>query len=211
MIPSGTIWRVDERDDLDLHDLDARMRQVWRQERREVEREDILSHWQNRNLTDAAAEAMRRGDRVAVILPHAHFEGRVFMVGRDFAGLATQPGAPVVYIRLADWQAREREDPYTGPQLLFEVTERARSGGRESRWGPTTFQAVLHEFGLAQQMDFAARAQVEVGTTLPSRRKISGVLRAHAWDHCYIESNGAQLFLPVSSITYVTWSATAVR
>lgn len=189
-----------------LHALDARMRALWRTERREQEREELLADWQMRDFPDIAKQAMRRGDLVRVSVPGREFQGRIGIAGDDYVGLMVAAREPIVYVRTADVAARRREDPYGGPPVLLEVLERSKSGGTSPRHIPKTFQAVLHEFGVAQQMAAEPTSRVELGTVLPGRAHIIGQLRAHGWDHCYVAANATEIFIPAGVVTYIAWS-----
>ncbi|MBA2556999.1 MAG: hypothetical protein H0V12_06590 [Chloroflexi bacterium] len=193
----------DPRHQKDLTDVRASMRAEFRAERRSTEAEAIHDMWTRRTLSDAVAEAMRRGDRVAIHLHPGHnVEGVIVDAGRDYAVVETPRQRLAVRVAAATRDAVV--DPYEGPQLLIEVRERIPAGGAEASKPSSTFRAVLQRYEFEQQLD--ERRWAEVGTT---RRidPLTARLLALAADHLYVrDRDDVELFIPTSAITYITWA-----
>ena len=192
----------------ELGELRGRLRGQWKAERRAEEREALREHWLQRDLIDAVAEAMQRGDHVTITLPgNRVLSGRIVATGRDYALLRTdhRPSRNFA-VRLTDPDRRRAGDPYAGPQLLVAVTEGTPTDGPvESPDAPATFQALLHQYDFEQQADL--RREVELGTTLHPRGIVCR-LRAHAWDHLYVlQADGARALIPVAALTYIAWTS----
>ena len=190
----------------ELAELRGRLRGQWKAERRAEEREALRAHWLQRDLIDAVAEAMNRGDHVTITLPGDRvLSGRIIATGRDYALLRTdQRPSRDFAVRLADADRRRAGDPYAGPELLVAITEGTTTDGPvDSLDAPETFQALLHQCDFEQQA--SPGREVELGTTFHSRGLICRV-RAHAWDHLYVhEGNGSDVLVPVGAVMYIAW------
>ena len=191
----------------DLTDVRASMRAEFRAERRSAEAETVHDMWTRRTLGDVLAEAMRRGDRVAIHLhPGRAVEGVIVDGGRDYAVIETPRQR--IAVRIAAVRRDAGIDPYEGPQLHIEVRERAPAGGAEASKPSSTFRSVLQRYDFEQQLD--ERRYAEIGTT---RRldPLIGRLLALAADHLYVrDRDDVELFIPTSAITYITWADAAM-
>lgn len=188
----------------ELGELRGRLRGQWKAERRAEEREALREHWLQRDLIDAVAEAMSRGDHVTITLPGDRvLSGRIVATGRDYALLRTdQRPSRDFAVRLADPDRRRAGDPYAGPQFLVAITEGTPAKDPvETLDAPATFQALLHQYDFEQQAD-PGRA-IELGTTFHPRGLVCR-LRAHAWDHLYVlDDNDTSVLIPVTALTYI--------
>ena len=196
-------------DDRELGELRGRLRGRWKAERRAEEREAVREHWLERNLIGAVADAMRRGSRITVHLPGGRtLTGHVTACGRDYALLRQDHQPPrEVAVRLADHIGINEGDPYTGPHLFIVIDEarRATTPPRPLAEPPATFQAILHQYDFAQQAE--PLREIELGTLFHPQGLICH-LRAHAWDHLYVEDrNHHQLLIPATTVTYIAWTA----
>lgn len=195
-------------EDPDLGELRGRLHAQWKAERRAEEREAIREHWLQRDLVQAAADAMHRGVQVALTLPGDRtLAGHLVATGHDYALLrAEQKPTRDVAVRLTDPDRRRAGDPYTGPHVLIQITEAADSTNPPDKpvEAPPTFQAVLHHYDFQQQTH--PTREVELGTVFHPHGLICR-FHAHAWDHLYVrDRNRHQIFLPAGAVTYITWS-----
>lgn len=188
-------------EDPGVAELDGRLRGRWKAERRAHEEEIRREHWQSRTLVDAVAEAMRRGDEVAVHLPGRRtLTSHVMATGRDYA-IIEECNPP-----RREYGVRLIGDP-AGPPLHF---LELKGGGKERRddsprEAPPTFQALLQQYDFQQHVD--PDRHVELDTTFEPHR-VRGTLLALAPDHLYIRDHAAarELLIPTTAVACITWA-----
>lgn len=135
-----------------------------------------------RTLADVAAEALARGDIVAVTAAGRTFTGALVFAAGDLACLRT-PAGEDVDVRLAG-------------AVSLRVVEAVRSGGRSRGSGPATFAARLGEHE-------SAGTVLEFGTRAPDGGLV-GRVEAVAADHVVVlDTEGARSFVARDAIGYV--------
>lgn len=174
-------------------ELSAALRAEYRAERREDERLAVRDAWRRRRLVDVAAEAMRRGDPVTMLLPGRTVTGSVAAVGDDYAMVNTVGGAVAVHL------------PSGAAAPLLQVNARARSGGVQQPKAPKTFMAVLRSYQTDQDLD-RRRRRVELGTPTQLGGLV-GHIEAVAVDHVYIrDHHGVDSYIPTAAVSYLAWA-----
>jgi len=197
---------VESQEDLEreFDALTARVRAEHRAERRQLELEAVHERLRARGFDDVIAEALRRGDELAVSLPGGRrVRGLVVDAGADFATL--QAGDRLIGVHLAAGIQQEFGEPYQPPLAVLRISRRSRSGGTNPSGRTPSFQALLHQYDFEQRY-LRPSALVEVGT-LVEPDPIIGRIEAHAWDHLYLRSDdGTEVFIPVAAITTIAWA-----
>lgn len=163
---------------------DERYREELRAEAEEYERLAARDLLRGRNLQDAARELCHRGDVAALVMDSRTLVGEIVYAAGDLARVRTLNGDIDVNLR--------------GVTAL-RVVERARSGGRSSGPGPTSFTARLFEHE-------ASGERVEVSTRLPTG-EVVGRIYAVAIDHIVLTDDDGQLwYVPFSAIDCIAES-----
>lgn len=135
-----------------------------------------------RTLADVAAEALARGDVVAVAV-----------AGRTFTGSVTYAAGDLLCLRTA---AGDEVDVRLGGDVALRVVRPVRAGGCTRPPGPSGFAARLAEHE-------AAGTLLEIGTRTPASGLV-GRVDAVAVDHVVVtDVEGSRWFLARGAIDYV--------
>lgn len=135
-----------------------------------------------RSLADVAAEALARGDVVAVALTGRTFTGTVTHAAGDLACMRTTVGDDV--------------DVHLAGLVAVRVVQAMRAGGRSRGPGPASFAARLGEHE-------AAGTLLEVGARVPEGGLV-GRIQAVGVDHAVItDREGGAWFVARRAIDYV--------
>jgi hypothetical protein len=165
----------------DLRAVDGAVRAEYRAEA-DAAASDALDDWRHRRtLADIAVEIVHRGDRVAVILPHARFLGTAEAVGADLLGLRTISGRVDIHIS-------------SGVPLMMQIGERVRDGGAREVATDGDFRGAL----LARER----LGEVTVGSTLLDE-PIDGTLVVGQDHVCLVGRGGGETYLPLGTVAYV--------
>jgi hypothetical protein len=172
---------IDPTDDLELDDVAATIRAVWRADEAEWSRAAWEAWEHERTLVDVARDAMHRGDTVAALLPGRTFRGPIAAVGVDHVRIRTGDG--LVDVRVT-----------ADSQLGLRVVASARTGGVRGERGVATFRARLLQLE-------AECAVVELGLTRGD--DAVGRLRIGRDQVSVDDRDGSRLYLPIGSVTWV--------
>lgn len=135
-----------------------------------------------RDLADVAAEALARGDVVAVAVAGRTFTGTVTYAAGDLACVRTTVGDDV--------------DVRLGGVVAVRVVQPVRSGGRSRAPGPAGFAARLGEHE-------AAGTLLEIGAAVPEAGLV-GRIQAVAVDHVVVaDREGGEWFVARGALDYV--------
>lgn len=168
--------------DPDLEAAGASYRAELRAEAALYEQLAARDRLRGRTLAEVAAEALARGDLVAVTVPGRSFTGTVTYAAGDLTCLRTAGGDDV--------------DVHLGGAVALRVVRAARAGGRSRGPGPDSFAARLGEHE-------AAGTLLEIGARAPDGGLV-GRVEAVAADHVVVaDVGGGRCFVSRGGIDYV--------
>ncbi|HVM00782.1 MAG TPA: hypothetical protein VM324_15945 [Egibacteraceae bacterium] len=168
--------------DPDLSAAGARYRAELRAEAAVYEQLAAKDRLRGRTLGDVAAEAVARGDIIAVAVTGRSFTGQLSYAAGDLACLRTSAGETV--------------EVHLSGAVALRVVEEVREGGHGRTPGPGTFAARLGEHE-------AAGTLLEIGARVPDGGLV-GRIEAVGVDHVVVTGvDGARWFVARSAIDYV--------
>lgn len=170
----------DLRRDPDLARTGAFVRAELRAEAEEYEALAAKDLARSRTLRDVALSWCHRGDTVEAVSASGRFVGRVVYAAGDLATMETATHVVDLWLRAP---------------LAMRVVERARSGGRGTGRGASSFKARLAEHE-------ASGVPVVVGTRVPPG-ELHGVLSAIAVDHLVLADQGAVRHVALAAVDLV--------